>query len=213
MTLQRLLQRTLPVAAVAAIAMSAAPAQASTLTFDDLGGSLGNTGAVYGVQFQHTSADQYLLKGTDYLPSYGAGNFLGYYALTGAFETMVLTGVGHNTFALSSLDLIGAEYFVPNETGQITITGLRANGTSVTSAPLTVTAGQVASYGPAAFSAFTGLQSIRMSGVGNNRAVYVGLDNVNITITPVPEPETLAMLLAGLGLVGAAVRLRAGSAA
>lgn len=38
------------------------------------------------------------------------------------------------------------------------------------------------------------------------------LDNVAFTATPVPEPATYAMLLAGLGLVGFAVRRRAASA-
>ena len=35
-----------------------------------------------------------------------------------------------------------------------------------------------------------------------------GLDNVNVSIAAVPEPETYAMLLAGLGLIGFAARRR-----
>ena len=34
------------------------------------------------------------------------------------------------------------------------------------------------------------------------------LDNVTMTVTPVPEPETYAMFLAGLGLMGAVARRR-----
>ncbi len=41
-------------------------------------------------------------------------------------------------------------------------------------------------------------------------AYGVALDN--ISVTAVPEPETYAMLLAGLGLVGAAVRRRRSAA-
>ena len=39
---------------------------------------------------------------------------------------------------------------------------------------------------------------------------YVGLDNVSVqtVAAPVPEPETYAMMLAGLGLMGVAVRRR-----
>lgn len=36
----------------------------------------------------------------------------------------------------------------------------------------------------------------------------VNFDNVRLDVSPVPEPETYAMLLAGLGLVGFAVRRR-----
>ena len=34
------------------------------------------------------------------------------------------------------------------------------------------------------------------------------LDNVKMTVTPVPEPEAYAMLLAGLGIIGAVARRR-----
>lgn len=39
-------------------------------------------------------------------------------------------------------------------------------------------------------------------------AYNVGIDNVRFSVTPVPEPQTLAMLLAGLGIVAAASRRR-----
>ena len=41
-----------------------------------------------------------------------------------------------------------------------------------------------------------------------NSAYNVGIDNVRFSVTPVPEPQTLAMLLAGLGIVAAATRRR-----
>jgi hypothetical protein len=46
--------------------------------------------------------------------------------------------------------------------------------------------------------------------VGNNGSFYSGNTplSASIQITPVPEPETYAMLLAGLGLIGAAVTRR-----
>lgn len=204
----QIFRRTLRVAVLAGLA-AAAQAQATAISFDDLSGNLGAAGATYGVQFQHSSGNQYLLNGADYVPNYSAGSFLGYYALTESFEIMSLPAGVLSAFALSSLDLIGAAYFQANETRSLTITGIRTNGTVVTSGLLTVSQGQVASYGPAAFAGFTGLQSIRVSGVDGSRAVYVGLDNINIAITAVPEPETLAMLLAGLGLVGWTARRRA----
>lgn len=39
-------------------------------------------------------------------------------------------------------------------------------------------------------------------------SVYAQVDNINLSIASVPEPESWAMLLAGLGLVGFAVRRR-----
>jgi hypothetical protein len=39
---------------------------------------------------------------------------------------------------------------------------------------------------------------------GTNQGNFGG----NLTVTPVPEPETLAMMLAGLGVVGSLIRKR-----
>ena len=54
-----------------------------------------------------------------------------------------------------------------------------------------------------------------LSFTGNDLAVtihrsnaWVFLSEVEFNVTPVPEPETYAMLLAGLGLVGFAIRRR-----
>ncbi|MBK9347983.1 MAG: PEP-CTERM sorting domain-containing protein [Burkholderiales bacterium] len=44
------------------------------------------------------------------------------------------------------------------------------------------------------------------TGAGNYRTLNV--DDLKITVTSVPEPETYAMLLAGLGLIGAVARRR-----
>lgn len=34
----------------------------------------------------------------------------------------------------------------------------------------------------------------------------MGINNIKLTITPVPEPETYAMMLIGLGLLGVVAR-------
>jgi len=46
--------------------------------------------------------------------------------------------------------------------------------------------------------------TLRIQGSSQNAAAYTGL----VALTPVPEPETYAMLLAGLGMVGMMIRRR-----
>ena len=51
---------------------------------------------------------------------------------------------------------------------------------------------------------FTGITSVNITnGVGN-----ILIDDIVVNMSPVPEPETYAMLLAGLGFLGAATRRR-----
>lgn len=51
-------------------------------------------------------------------------------------------------------------------------------------------------------NAFSGLTKIVFS------SVYAQVDNINLSVAPVPEADTYALILAGLGLVGIAVRRR-----
>lgn len=46
----------------------------------------------------------------------------------------------------------------------------------------------------------------------HSNGIQVNFDNVRLDVSPVPEPETYALMLAGLGLVGFAVRRRTSSA-
>lgn len=49
---------------------------------------------------------------------------------------------------------------------------------------------------------------LRFAGVANQAALQIGVDDVALSVTAVPEPETYALMLAGLGLVGAIARRR-----
>jgi PEP-CTERM motif len=64
--------------------------------------------------------------------------------------------------------------------------------------------------GPISFSSFDsslhGSAYVSVAGIANGTSG--GLYNGAISISPVPEPEAFAMLLAGLGLMGAVVRRR-----
>lgn len=188
-----------------------AQAQNITLAFDDMASAQG--ALPYGFQLSHTSGNHFILEGNSYLSApVPSGKFLAYYSLESQSESIFLTPGAAGTFALNSLDLaglIGGGGFQPQENLSIQITGVKANGDTVTaSQSFGLTAGQFTTYGSPYFNGFTGLTSIKLSGTGTNNARYVGVDNVSLTITPVPEPETYALLLAGLGVVAAVARKR-----
>jgi hypothetical protein len=53
-----------------------------------------------------------------------------------------------------------------------------------------------------------GTYTLRFASVSNDDQLQMGIDNVSLSVTPVPEPDTYAMLLSGLGLMGFVVRRR-----
>jgi hypothetical protein len=65
-------------------------------------------------------------------------------------------------------------------------------------------------------ASFEGMETLSLSTPGISYAIFGAIDAVNgssvyadnFTITPIPEPETYAMLLAGLGLLGFTARRR-----
>ena len=63
----------------------------------------------------------------------------------------------------------------------------------------------------ATFSATPGSSgriAFRYTVPSNFNADFIGLDSVTVTAQPVPEPQTAALLLLGLGVVGAGLRLK-----
>lgn len=62
---------------------------------------------------------------------------------------------------------------------------------------------------------WTGLNSVSFSSLGgtphggySGAGAHFAMDNLTVNVAAVPEPETFAMLLAGLGLMGAVARRR-----
>lgn len=53
-----------------------------------------------------------------------------------------------------------------------------------------------------------GNYTLRFATASNVGSMVMGVDNVSLQVTAVPEPESYAMLLAGLGLIGAISRRR-----
>jgi len=54
-----------------------------------------------------------------------------------------------------------------------------------------------------------GNYTLRFATASNVGSMVMGVDNVSLQVTAVPEPESYAMLLAGLGVIGAVARRRA----
>lgn len=111
-----------------------------------------------------------------------------------------LSQVNGSAFNLDSIDLTVA---YPGLTGDgvvvVTFTGEHADHTTV-SQTFAVNDGAPQTF---KFTGFNNLTSVTWS----NDAMYHQFDNVNVAA--VPEPETYAMFLAGLGLLGMARRSRA----
>lgn len=133
-----------------------------------------------------------------------------------AHLAMGKTGFGRDTMTFSSdYRLANGSYGLPylNEVnpvvfGNYHMSAIFENG-QISQTVTNLDTGATFSSG---FTAAPGFLLSDMHGVILSGVTTTGpstwIDNATITVTAVPEPETYAMLLAGLGLVGAAARRR-----
>jgi len=131
---------------------------------------------------------------------FGASNgtrFLTYRATAGSAETFAT--VSQAPFNLSNIDLRGSLGFgaLPQ---WLTISGLQSDNQWATAQRQVLPT----SFQTSELNGFSNLHSVTLGSAAG--VSYVAGDN--LVTTPVPEPETYAMLLGGLGLIGATLRRR-----
>ncbi len=130
----------------------------------------------------------------------GTGSALLDFETGGSFDAnqhvrVEILNAGAGTFATGTSD-IAQTFYVGGSNGSSVIGGDVAN-------PYVNY-----SFDVSALLATGGTYTLRFASVANEGQLQLGLDNVSLQVTPVPEPDTYAMLLAGLGLMGFVARRR-----
>jgi hypothetical protein len=195
----------------------AAVTNMTTLAFEGLIGTLG-----FPANYPHGTgymADSVTLQGVVFSDAYSGGSPDYVYILAndgvGADislngTTTILLGTGSSRITLpAGLTAFGTDYGVPIGV----VGGLPVGQTSTIEATFHFRAGtspetfdfELPVAGKSQFFGYIGseIDYIDLAGAG----YYMGFDNMSIA-QAVPEPETYALLLAGLGLVGVAARRR-----
>lgn len=137
------------------------------------------------------------------------GNFFG--GGTGA-NPFLSTNLATDTITFGSFTggakAIGGNFFGSDIAGNflagsVTLTATDASGTitqTITGATLTSFLG---------FVSTTGVTGMSVTGVQGASPVWPSIDNLVMAVVPIPEPGTVALMLAGLGMVGFMARRRA----
>ena len=192
----------LALAVVAFVQGFALHASAATLTFESLASADGTVGFSRTYTEQGFKLDD-ITTTSDYgFSVWGTSNpfFSGSTALINDNDTgtTLLTQVGGGAFNMTSIDLTVMYPGLTEDGANVTFGGVKTDGTLVSQTfHVTDTGTQTFS-----FSGFTNLSSVTWS----NDPMYHQFDN--IYVTAVPEPESYAMLLAGIGLMGVIARRR-----
>lgn len=193
------MKSTLRIASIAVLAIAALSAQATVLDFNDFRGDGGNGFESYlpsmstqGFDLDLPTPHMYFGFASILADNEDGYNYTGSIALINPSESEVaLSRHGGGAFNLTSLDLAGIK--LGKSFDPFTLTGHRADGSTV-SQTLTDVGGDVLhTYG---LTGFTNLTSVTWMGGFTDGAVQ--MDNVNVQA--VPEPTSFAAL--GLGALG-----------
>jgi len=208
-------------ALIAGISFSA---QATIITFDGLPGTAMAGNSVVGATFTGFAANVPATVGGFQFSSSGPEYFLGTaYAAAccnSDFGPLAYNGtdyliglpnisvskVGGGAFALNGFDL--AEWD-NTFTASISLTTVGPSGTTTQTLPLSLFSNKLITTGND-FSHFslTGYGNVvSLTLTGNVNWAFIALDNLDVSVA-VPEPETYALLMVGLGLLGLMARRR-----
>ena len=200
------MKTTYTTAALAVALAAGTAAQGVTLTFDSLVGTnsasaLGPNMTGDGQYIAYTEAGYIVTLNTTNLPANTSGAHIGDGGSGGSFGWL---GGSHNPGAFVTLTKVGGGAFnfltfdYVSSWDPLSIAG--SNGDTL------VRPGD--NYQPGAVANFYNVTSVSFT---STNFTYIELDNITVTdigTAAVPEPATWAMMLVGLGMVGAAVRRR-----
>ena len=149
---------------------------------------------------------------TSYVSGLNASAGLQWIDMTG------VTGYGKGLQSDAVATVLGQQYTLTFDLGNYVPFGTSTLSVSINNGPVSLFTNTVNGRGPMDWEsqsltwvADATSAQITFLGVANgslSNDLGIGLDNVGFSATPVPEPETWAMLLAGLGLVGFSARRR-----
>lgn len=211
------------------VAGASVPARATTITFDGLAGtSMAGNSQVFTTftkfapstlatvdGFQFSSSGREFFMGAPYAAACCHAD-LGTLAYNGTDYVIgepdiTVSKVGGGAFSLNGFDL--AEWD-NTFTASISLTTAGPSGTTTQVLPLSILGNSYKTVGND-FTHFslTGYGNVvSFTLAGSVSWAFIALDNLEVA-APVPEPETYAMLLAGLGLLGFIARRRKQEAA
>jgi hypothetical protein len=208
-------------------ALSSGYARATVITFDGSTPFPFSIGYYQNTQYQMVadgrlfSAAPIAIMGTEYVNHYFPGGDSSILAWNGSdyligYDSIKITG---GPFNISSLDVAGWNDLDTIQSA--TVTGSYVGGGTI-SKTLQLNNNAATQVGNDfvhfSLDGFNNLSSFRITPLNSHGydGPYVAIDNINISvfteplppIAPIPEPETYAMLLAGLGLLGLTARRR-----